>query len=65
MKTEFQKVTYQTDKGLKFNTIITADNADQATVIMGNTYAFDRIIILKIRPSVKRLYKKVCNYRIK
>ena len=63
MKT--QKVTYQTKEGLIFNTIIHADNPDQAIGIMTREYAFDRITILKIRPSVKQKYVKVCNYRIK
>lgn len=65
MKTQFQKVTYQTKQGLIFNTILIADNSDQAIGIMTREYAFDRIKILKIRPSVKRNYKRVCNYRIK
>lgn len=63
MKT--QKVTYLTEHGLVFNTIIPADNSNQAIEIMKREYAFDKITILKIRPSVKQKYTKVCNYRIK
>jgi hypothetical protein len=59
-----QKVTYQTKEGLIFNTLIHADNEDQAVGIMVREYAFDRIKILKVRPSVKQKYSKVCNYRI-
>lgn len=59
------KVTYQTTEGNKFNTLLTADSEDQAVGIMVREYAFDRIKILKIRPSVKKAYKKVYNYRIK
>jgi len=62
---ENQKVTYQTTEGLVFNTIIHAYNSDQAIGIMTRQYAWDRIEILKIRPSVKQKYAKVCNYRIK
>jgi hypothetical protein len=60
-----QKVTYQTQEGLIFNTLIEADNIDQAIAILAREYAFDRITILKIRPSVKRKYAHVINYRIK
>jgi hypothetical protein len=60
-----QKVTYQTKQGLKFNTIIKAQNIDEATGIMVREYAFDQITILKIRPSVKQKYIHVCNYQIK
>ena len=60
-----QKVTYQTKEGLIFNTLIHADNEDQAVGIMVREYAFDRIKILKVRPSVKQKYSKVCNYRIR
>ena len=63
MKT--RKVTYRTKEGLIFNTIIHADNADQAIGIMVREYAFERITILKNRPSIKQKYAKVCNYRIK
>ena len=62
---ENQKVTYRTREGLVFNTIIHVDNSDQAIGIMTRQYAWDRIEILKIRPSVKQKYAKVCNYRIK
>lgn len=62
---KMQKVTYRTKEGLVFNTLIPADNSDQAIGIMTRQYAWDRIQILKIRPSVKQKYSKVCNYRIK
>jgi hypothetical protein len=63
MKTK--KVTYQTRQGLVFNTILHANNDDEATGIMVREYAFDQITILKIRPSVKQKYAHVCNYKIK
>lgn len=60
-----QKVTYQTKEGLIFNTLIDASNENEAIGVMTKEYAFDKITILKIRPSVKIKYSKVCNYRIK
>ena len=60
-----QKVTYQTKQGLIFNTLIDASNENEAIGVMTKEYAFDRITILKVRPSVKQKYSKVCNYRIK
>lgn len=60
-----QKVTYQTKQGLKFNTLINAQNENDAIGVMTKEYAFDQITILKVRPSVKQRYSKVCNYRIK
>jgi hypothetical protein len=59
------KLTYQTNAGLIFNTIIHANNEDECTGFMAREYAFDQIKILKIRPSVKQGYKKVCNYQVK
>ena len=63
MKT--RKITYRTKEGLIFNTIIHADNADQAVGVMVREYAFDRITILKNKPSIKKGYSKCCNHRIK
>jgi hypothetical protein len=60
-----KKVTYRTKEGLVFNTLLPANNDDDAIGIMVREYAFDRITVLKIRPSVKQKYAHVCNYRIK
>ena len=62
---KLRKVTYRTKEGRVFNTIVKAANDDEAIGIMVREYAFDRITILKIRPSVKEKYAKVKNYRIK
>ena len=63
MKT--QKVTYQTSKGLIFNTIINAQTPNGAVEIMAKEYDFNQITILKIRPSVKQKYSRVINYQVK
>jgi hypothetical protein len=60
-----QKVTYRTKQGLVFNTLINAKNENEAIGIMTKEYLFSQIEILKVRPSVKQKYAKVCNYRIK
>jgi len=59
------KVTYQTSQGLIFNTIIHAENEDAVIGTMYREYAFHLIKVLKIRPSVKQKYSRVCNYRIR
>ena len=60
-----RKVTYRTKEGRIFNTIINAISDDEAVGIMVREYAFDRITILKIRPSIKQKYSRVVNYQVK
>ena len=60
-----RKVTYKTREGGIFHTIVDARSDDEAVGVMIREYAFDRIEILKIRPTVKQKYAHVTNYQIK
>jgi hypothetical protein len=55
------KVTYQTSTGLKFNTIVPFPWSPEDWFAL----RYDKVTILRIRPSVKQKYAHYVNKRIK
>jgi len=60
------KVTYRTNTDKVFNTIIPLNECVTVLEILDYMYRHYRdITVIKIRPSIKQRYSKVCNYRVK